>query len=498
MTKCELIDLCKKGNEQALSLLYKTYASKMKKICCQYVSDKQTVNDLLHDGFIIIFTSINTLRSPEKLESWMGKIMKNISLRYLEKRRSLTEDPLDNIEEFEEPSCLSYPNNFPSYVMMLKMIESLPEGYRKIFKLAVLEGLSHKEIGVLLNIAPHSSSSQLSRAKKLLRKLLSEYRIIAGLFILSSIIYLRHLRHTPKEIAGISQKAVIHPEEKKVPKNISLKKPVNFIHTSAYQDGHYGCIENEMDKQDIIYQDNTTERKDSVFNHTITKNVKIKKDKELHRSTTHQHLFNDKKNWSLALSYSGVKKQTNTHKTIIPGDTSSENPEEMKKKSYHHIPITLSLSLCRKIGKDWDIETGFQYTYLRSDFTTITSSYWKEIQKINYIGIPLKGAFNIWNRQKFSFYISAGVTLDIPIKATSENFGSDESGKIIFNKKTIYPSLQWSTNLGISARYQITPSFGIYAEPNLRYYINKGNCLRTIRTEKPFNTDLSIGVRLSW
>ena len=267
-------------------------------------------------------------------------------------------------------------------MMMLKMIESLPEGYRKIFKLAVLEGLSHKEIGVLLNIAPHSSSSQLSRAKKLLRKLLSEYRIIAGLFILSSIIYLRHLRHTPKEIAGISQKAVIHPEEKKVPKNISLKKPVNFIHTSAYQDGHYGCIENEMDKQDIIYQDNTTERKDSVFNHTITKNVKIKKDKELHRSTTHQHLFNDKKNWSLALSYSGVKKQTNTHKTIIPGDTSSENPEEMKKKSYHHIPITLSLSLCRKIGKDWDIETGFQYTYLRSDFTTITSSYWKEIQKI--------------------------------------------------------------------------------------------------------------------
>ena len=315
---------------------------------------------------------------------------------------------------------------------------------------------------------------------------------------MSSIIYLRHLRHTPKEIAGISQKAVIHPEEKKVPKNISLKKPVNFIHTSAYQDGHYGCIENEMDKQDIIYQDNTTERKDSVFNHTITKNVKIKKDKELHRSTTHQHLFNDKKNWSLALSYSGVKKQTNTHKTIIPGDTSSENPEEMKKKSYHHIPITLSLSLCRKIGKDWDIETGFQYTYLRSDFTTITSSYWKEIQKINYIGIPLKGAFNIWNRQKFSLYISAGVTLDIPIKATSENFGSDESGKIIFNKKTIYPSLQWSTNLGISARYQITPSFGIYAEPNLRYYINKGNSLRTIRTEKPFNTDLSIGVRLSW
>ena len=84
MTKEELVNLCKEGNEQALSLLYKTYANKMKRICSQYISDKQTVSDLLHDGFIIIFTSIHTLRSPEKLESWMGKIMKNMSLKYLE------------------------------------------------------------------------------------------------------------------------------------------------------------------------------------------------------------------------------------------------------------------------------------------------------------------------------------------------------------------------------------------------------------------------------
>lgn len=76
MTKEELVNLCKEGNEQALSLLYKIYAQKMKRICSRYVSDEQTVNDLLHDGFIIIFTSIDTLRSSEKLESWMGKIMK--------------------------------------------------------------------------------------------------------------------------------------------------------------------------------------------------------------------------------------------------------------------------------------------------------------------------------------------------------------------------------------------------------------------------------------
>ena len=56
MTREELVNLCKEGDEQAFGLLYKTYANKMKRICSQYVSDKQIVNDLLHDGFIIIFT----------------------------------------------------------------------------------------------------------------------------------------------------------------------------------------------------------------------------------------------------------------------------------------------------------------------------------------------------------------------------------------------------------------------------------------------------------
>ena len=82
MNKKELIELCKKGDKQALSWLYQAYADKMTKICLHYVTDKQIAQDLLHDGFIIIFASIDSLHSPEKLEHWMGTIMKNISLMY--------------------------------------------------------------------------------------------------------------------------------------------------------------------------------------------------------------------------------------------------------------------------------------------------------------------------------------------------------------------------------------------------------------------------------
>lgn len=80
MDRKDFVDLCKKGDEQALELLYKTYSGKMLKICLRYVPDRQIAQDLLHDGFIVIFTSISSLRNPEKLESWMGIVMMNITL----------------------------------------------------------------------------------------------------------------------------------------------------------------------------------------------------------------------------------------------------------------------------------------------------------------------------------------------------------------------------------------------------------------------------------
>lgn len=80
MDRKDFVDLCKKGDEQALELLYKTYSGKMLKICLRYVPDRQIAQDLLHDGFIVIFTSISSLRNPEKLESWMGIVMKIITL----------------------------------------------------------------------------------------------------------------------------------------------------------------------------------------------------------------------------------------------------------------------------------------------------------------------------------------------------------------------------------------------------------------------------------
>ena len=505
MNKKELIELCKKGDKQALSWLYQAYADKMTKICLHYVTDKQIAQDLLHDGFIIIFASIDSLHSPEKLEHWMGTIMKNISLRYIKQRNLMATISLEEIGENENPIDTFPFNDFPSYKAILSMIESLPEGYGKVFKLAVLEGLSHKEISLLLNIAPHSSSSQLSRAKNMLRKLISQYCIIFGLFILSFIISIQIWLYTSKKTI-ITEQGITATRKEKIQKTegiVSKDSTKTILNHASTSSRHVlsKSIKNSP-KQEVTLQDSVTGtgEKDSIksSNHQIIEKQDIKEQKGLYRAYTSKQFSTDKKNWSLALSYSGGERQINTQKSRIPNDISSEYPKEILEKSYHHIPITLALSLRKNINEYWGIETGVQYTYLRSAFTIINDSYLEKTQKISYIGIPLKGSFKIWQQQKFSIYTSAGLTLDIPVKATLEELTSENRLIISQKKSRLYPHLQWSADFGIGIQYHITPSIGIYTEPNLRYYFNDGSRLNTIRATKPFNMKLPIGIRLSW
>ena len=176
------IDACKQGERKALGNLYKAYSDRLKRICLHYVEDESTAEDILHDAFVIIFTSINSLKDNSKLEGWMITIVRNLSLRFLQSTEksnillsSLGKDVLSEEDDKEKNIELE---------LLLSAIELLPEGNREIFKLSVLDGLSHKEIGDLLGINPHSSSSQLARAKKMLRVILIKYWMLFLLPIL--------------------------------------------------------------------------------------------------------------------------------------------------------------------------------------------------------------------------------------------------------------------------------------------------------------------------
>lgn len=171
-----LVQQCKQGANAARRELYDTYAGQMLAICHRYTGDRDVSHDLLHDGFLNVFSSISSFRycGAGSLKAWMSRIFVNISLAYLKRKDAMHEAiPLDRIAEpaeSEEEELSEIPTD-----VLMQFVHELPAGYRTVFNLYTFEEMPHKEIAALLHINERSSSSQLSRAKALLAKRINEY-----------------------------------------------------------------------------------------------------------------------------------------------------------------------------------------------------------------------------------------------------------------------------------------------------------------------------------
>ena len=143
-----LIERCRQGDADALGELYKAYAQRMRGVCRRYISDEQTVEDVLHDAFVIIFTSFDRLRDDRWAEPWMKAITRNVALKCKDHLEAL---PMVSLEETSEMGLIAAEDEerdvrgVPSSEVV-RMIDRLPEGYGQVFRLSVFEGMTHKEI----------------------------------------------------------------------------------------------------------------------------------------------------------------------------------------------------------------------------------------------------------------------------------------------------------------------------------------------------------------
>lgn len=544
-----IVALCQKGDEQALNLLYKIYAEELLKVCLRYVPDPTIAQDLLHDGFILIFTSIHTLRSPEKLELWMKKIMKNLALQYLNQANSTLLVPLTDIPEEEEPEEKPSSPDFISYEQMMELVESLPEGYGKVFKLAVLEGLSHKEIGTLLGIAPHSSSSQLFRAKALLRKLLAEYRIFIVLILLFLFPmlhdYLHRGRKSVREIR-LSQIPVRKAGSTKQAKEDDTSRNNKPLGTQKIPDERNRIVPpipvvtewpRLLPKMgDSLYSypipspfagHSVTNRQMAFVSSTDAMSAMRRQQKKgagkwrlmlagslgpqlaqnlyrlmatPHSDATSGTLPQQVGTWEEYYAYLHTRYQQGTLSpdSISLMQIAQNNSGRIIENQKHHAPIVIGLSLSKQLNQRWSLETGLQYTLLRSEFTTGEASRIQDNQKLHYIGIPLRLSYRFWNHKRFSGYATAGMQVDIPVRGTRQSILATDSIPHKLNSQPVHAPWQWSVNTSIGVQYRLTPHTGIYLEPTINYYIPDGSQLRTIRKEHPFTFTIPVGFRISW
>ena len=172
MTEKQLIEGCKNGERLAQKELYETYSRKMMGVCLRYVSDRETARDLLQDGFVKVFTGMDSYSGIGAFEG-IRKIFVNCALEYLRKSDVLREaTDLDNTAELIHPDSSVLSDM--SAVELMKLVQELPAGFRTVFNLFAIEGYSHKEISEMMNITESTSRSQFTRAKQLLQRRINE------------------------------------------------------------------------------------------------------------------------------------------------------------------------------------------------------------------------------------------------------------------------------------------------------------------------------------
>jgi len=169
MTDCrQLVQKCIKGHRKFQKELYDCYASKMLGICMRYAKDKFEAEDYLQEGFIKVFKNLKYLEKPDQLEGWMRTIMINTALERIRKEKHH-----DNNVELGDNTDLEVSDDAIEHLnqeALLKIIQSLPSGFRTVFNMYAIEGYSHKEIGSMLGITEGTSKSQFARARKLLQE----------------------------------------------------------------------------------------------------------------------------------------------------------------------------------------------------------------------------------------------------------------------------------------------------------------------------------------
>lgn len=177
MTEQEIIAGCIAKNRHCQRALFDGYAGLFMTICLRYASSQMEAEDMMQEGFIAIFKNIDQYKNEGAFGGWMRRIIVNAALGVLRKNKFQFSTIDDNHSNYTIVETYSYTDLEEQD--LLKLINGLPNGYKVVFNLSVIEGYSHEEIAKILNIQPATSRSQLVKARKMLQQQILQLQKIA-------------------------------------------------------------------------------------------------------------------------------------------------------------------------------------------------------------------------------------------------------------------------------------------------------------------------------
>ena len=566
----KLIERVKAGDTDALKTVCEAYSQKMRNACIRITQeDEDTVDDLVQESFIRAYYSLEKLKDASKFGEWLVAITKNVSLRYLERKRKIQVLSFSEIGDgFDVESSYTSDSKLEEKELF-ELIDKLPSGYRNVFRMAVIDGFSHKEIAEKLGIEPHSSSSQLTRAKVLLRNMINRRMLAVISILLVSIPIYKYLfwkRSTEKEqhpVANINDAAkgkrsvnreTVQPttQSSVVAKNILATASPGKMKLQEYAVADSVGILTDSAKNDYEKTDSAINvviaiEKDTVSLDTM-KQVVPKLDEFLAKEVAPSY----KSKWQLlAMGSLGSALAQTAYKMLVgnKGEDSTDGPQpsgpqmfstweeysqylqqnahgnmseaekalmeiainntnninniknggKIVEHEYHDKPITFGLSMTKTINRNWNMETGLQYSLLKSEFILGEDDYYiQKRQKVQYLGIPLRLSYKWLGANRWTAYTSAGIIMNIPLSGkTDEQY---VTGTVVPYSDCWHftPPFQWTVGTGVGLQYNFANNWGVYLEPTFSWHIPNGSTTRTIWTEHPFTITVPFGIRFTW
>lgn len=511
MENTRIIELCADGDKDAMEQLYRRYAHRMMRIIKRYIADEAAAEDVLHDGFVVVYTRIGEVRSHDRLEYWMGTIMKNLCLNYL-KQLDLTtilneETDMPDVPEMED---------ILSYEELEDIINHLPDGYRRIFKLAVLENKSHKEIGRILGIAPNTSSSQLYHAKVLLRKMIREKKSQMGVVVLVLLSFLAWILRTGEGDASpnvdeplISES--LKPGEKEMLPTVDKVIGRHRITTNRESSDMADSVTYTCDTASV----STPEEEVQSVEEISTSNCRIEnqpKQMEWGAKKYVEESGRKSGEWMASLHYSvnGGRPRPDQANSDYGYDTDTNSPGDSDKPNNPggeqtsvlrevscDMPVSVGVRFSRSISDRLNIETGLYYTGLKTRIRYHSKHFESRVNyRANYIGVPLMINCRLLQWSRLSVYAAVGGAVEIPVGVNvSERRIKDDRSVLI---PELSAKTQWSVSAGLGLQLSISSKVGLYTEPSVRYNFNNHSTLPTYWQENPTSIAVPIGIRISW
>lgn len=177
MTEEAILQGCLQNDAVAQKELYNRFSPKMLAVCYRFGHNREDAEDMLQEGFIKVFSQIHTFRNQGAFEGWVRRIIVHTCINNLKKNKKFNE----SVDIIHATTLHVREESVPSIVQAKQVVECirlLPIGYRTVLNLYAIEGYSHKEISVMLDIEESTSRSQYTRAKQMLEDILVRKRIL--------------------------------------------------------------------------------------------------------------------------------------------------------------------------------------------------------------------------------------------------------------------------------------------------------------------------------